>query len=223
MRPCRTPAARRARSAFATADRRIRLHARLRQWMAPFDELEALVPSSGDILDHGCGSGLFSIQLALASAQRSVHGVDLSPYKVAQGRAAADRCAARVDLDVVEPGWQPPPSSYDAVVMCDVLYLMAPAEIERSVAAAARSLRPGGTLVIKEIVARPRWKHRVAGLQELLSVHIFRWTRGGGFNLLPLDAARAALPPATWSCREVPLDRGYPYSHAALIAVREVP
>ncbi|MCU1368934.1 MAG: methyltransferase [Ilumatobacteraceae bacterium] len=191
--------------------------------MAPFDELEALVPPSGDILDYGCGSGLFSIQLALASAPRTVHGVDLSPYKVAQGRAAADRAAARVDLDVVEPGWQPPPSSYDAVVMCDVLYLMAPAEIERSVAAAARSLRPGGTLVIKEIVARPRWKHRVAGLQELLSVHIFRWTQGVSFNLLPLDAARSALPAAAFARREVPLDRGYPYSHAALVAVREAP
>jgi len=187
--------------------------------MAPFDELERLVPGTGEVLDLGCGSGLFSLQLALAGDRR-VHGVDISAPKVRQALAAMAGAGVehRVAIDLVGPGWLPEPDRYDAVIVGDVLYLMEDAEIRRTVRAACAALRPGGRLVVKEVAASPRWKHRVAMTQELLSVRVLRLTEGNAFNHHPLETVTDELTELGWSFERVPLDRGYPYSHSVVLA-----
>jgi len=190
--------------------------------MAPFDELEQLVPDRGRILDLGCGNGLFSIHLALASADRRVHGVDISSYKVRQGRAGAIAAgvAGRVSLEVVDPRWEPAGDVYDVVVMSDVLYLLDPLTIERTVVSACRAVKAGGRLIVKEMAVRPRWKHRFALAQEIVAVYLLRITSGGPLNPDPLTTVVETLDGAGWLVEPLALDRGYPYSHTAVVAVR---
>ena len=86
--------------------------------------------------------------------------------------------------------------------------------------ACCRALRPGGTLVVKEVADSPRWKHAVGLAQEWVAVRGFRLTQGTGLNPRPMDTVRSSLTGIGWDFREVRLDRGYPYSHAALVATR---
>jgi 2-polyprenyl-3-methyl-5-hydroxy-6-metoxy-1,4-benzoquinol methylase len=220
MRSTKSEAAHRAREGFAAGGIGVRSHVWTRQWMAPLDELEVLVPSRGHILDLGCGHGLFSLQLALASTERTVHGVDIDARKIAHGQDAVRRTdlSTRVSLDVVGEGWQPPPVAYDVVVITDVLYLLDPATVAGTVRAAGRALRPGGTLVVKEIDAFPRWKHTVGMTQEFLAVRVLHLTAGQTLNHRPLDTVAEVLAARHWPSQQRPLHRGYHFPHSVLVA-----
>jgi SAM-dependent methyltransferase len=106
-------------------------------------EVEGLAP--GRALDLACGEGQNAIWLAGAGWR--VEGVDYSSVAIAKARARAARDgvdATFAEADLVE--YEPDPSAYDLVLM---LYLHLPAEEHRLVLArAARSLAPGGMLVL---------------------------------------------------------------------------
>ena len=190
--------------------------------MTPFAAIESMVPRAGSVLDVGCGHGVFSLWLAQASPDRTVHGVDVAVSKLGHAHDAvvAAGLDGRVSFARIGPGWEPAVSDYDAAVVADVIYLLDERDAASLIKACCRALRPGGTLVIKEVADTPRWKHAVGLAQEWIAVRGLRLTQGTGFNPRPMDTARSSLIGIGWGFREVRLDRGYPYSHAALVASR---
>ena len=144
----------RAVELFAGAPRATRLHTRLRWWWCPFPVIEAEVPKVGDVLEVGCGHGLLSLYLGLESPARRVVGVDIDSAKIAEAKEAAGRLRpgeADVSFEAVDPGYVP--REYlgrDRDRRCAVP--AAPSQTEQSLLdAAARALRPGGALVVKEM------------------------------------------------------------------------
>ena len=107
------------------------------------DELDALAP--GSALDLACGEGRNA--LWLASKGWNVTGVDFSSAGLSKARQlAADRDleVSWIEADVIE--WQPPPASFDAVV---VMYLHLPPPQRRQVLRqATQALAPGGLLLV---------------------------------------------------------------------------
>ncbi len=201
-----------------------RLHTRLRWWWCPFDALEAAVPSAGDVLEIGCGHGLCSLHLALAAPGRAVVGVDIDADKVADAQRAAEGlpAAARARFEAVDPGWQPEPSGWDAVVFADVLYLLPEDDQRTLVQAAARAVRPGGIVVLKELALTPRWKLRWQRIQETLATRVFRVTDsvGRGLTFVGTDAMAGWLRDAGLDAVVERLDRGYPWPHSLVVATR---
>lgn len=210
------------RRAFRRRSRSVRTYVRVRQAIAPLLAVERLVPASGRILDFGCGMGVVSTTLALGSPDRTIVGVDVDDDRIRIGTAVvADAgLADRVAFEAVDEGWEPGPGGFDAVVVVDVLYLLPPDRVERTVRALVGALRPGGVLVVKEIGTTPRWKHTLGRLQEVLAVRVLRITRGATLNADPLAAVHTALLADGLSCRIDRLDRGYHYPHVAVTAVR---
>lgn len=115
--------------------------------------LEVAEPAEGDVaVDLGCGSG--QLTLPLARRVRHVIAVDVSPEMV---RALGEQ-AQRGGVDNVDAVALPiehlslPDASVDLVVSNYALHHLRDADKEAVVAAALRWLRPGGRLVIGDMM-----------------------------------------------------------------------
>lgn len=154
--------------------RRDGLRGRLRAWQrwtgTPFPVAGELLPRAGVIVDVGCGFGMLTGLLALDARDRRLVGVDVDQAKLARARrwfgdvarfVPVDLAGARLD-DVCAPG------TAEAVVIWDVLHHLADPLV--AVTAAARWLRPGGLLLVKENDVEPLGKRVVAEIVEVLAV-----------------------------------------------------
>lgn len=114
-------------------------------WALPEEEVEALGDVAGrDVLEFGCGAAQWSIALARQGA-RPV-GLDLSERQLSHARRLAARAGVRVALVHANAEHTPFVDASFDIVFCDhgaVTY----ARPERTVAEAARILRPGGRFV----------------------------------------------------------------------------
>ena len=147
-----------------------------------------VLPGGGTLMDLGCGSGLMLALLAEARARwragtwahslgtpatyERLAGVDIRRRVVQVAREAlADEADIRLgDADDLAP------SAYDAVLICDVLHMIGFDEQERVVAAARRSLREGGVLVVREADGAAGWRFLAVRIGNGLKALVFgRW------------------------------------------------
>ncbi|HET9900096.1 MAG TPA: class I SAM-dependent methyltransferase [Actinomycetes bacterium] len=194
-----------------------RAHVQIRWATCPLPGVAALVPDQGRILDVGCGHGLFSAYLALDSAERDVHGVDIDAAKIALAREAARRSGDAFTADVA-PSGQLPAGPWDVITIVDVLYLL-DADGQRDLLTACRALlAPGGILVVKEMGTTPRWKARLTLLQETMSVRVLRITEGASLTFVPPETVAGWLRNLGLEVQSLRLDRGRLHPHHVLIA-----
>jgi SAM-dependent methyltransferase len=184
--------------------------------ICPLLQAETFFPSSGRVVDLGCGNGLFSFILSLGSKSRSIVGFDLDPKKilVAEKIAGPDP-ATRFRLgDIVAMDYPPA----DIFCLIDVLYLIPPDAQDDIIRKCAESLPPAGRLIIKEMDNRPRWKFLWNLFQETLAVKVIGFTLGEKFNFRSAAEWEDALRRHGFTVRTERLDRGYWYPHIVLIA-----
>lgn len=164
------------------------LRSRLRLWQrwhgSPMRQVSAHVPREGDIVDLGCGFGLFAAWMALEAPGRQVWGVDVDATKIERARRWFGRSPnlhfVHGDLGGVEL-----PRCH-AVVIYDVLHHLRSELwadlLDRSWAA----LRPGGLLIVKENDTRPLWKHLANLAVEEFAMRTGR-TKGDPVSIQPLE------------------------------------
>jgi uncharacterized protein (DUF2062 family)/2-polyprenyl-3-methyl-5-hydroxy-6-metoxy-1,4-benzoquinol methylase len=135
----------------------------------------ALEPSlrrlgGGTLLDLGCGRG---IALALAdhvraddgSAPPTLVGVERAPAVAGVARIALGARGRIVVADLAE--FTPPPA--DLILAVDVLHYLDAGAQERVLDEAARALRPGGRLLLREADAGGGLRFRLTGAAERLA------------------------------------------------------
>lgn len=212
-------AGRTALAAYAHAPLSDRLHTRVRWHTCPFPELERHVPTQGRILDVGCGHGLFPLYLSVTSAGRKVTGTDVDADKLAIAREAASSIdvAARFQTSVAS---QPPEGPWDAVTIVDVLYLLGRASALELVRSCAAALAPGGRLIVKEIDVEPRWKHRLAALQEMAATRLLHITVGADVSFVPPADIVAVMRECGLEVRRHRLDQGRLHPHHLMVGHR---
>lgn len=104
------------------------------------------VPPGAAILDAGCGTGRYAIELARRGY--IVHGVDLSPALVDIARRASEDSVGYVSFDVGDIA-DLPMSGYGGILCRAVLNdVLLDEDREAIVAAFAKALQPGGALVL---------------------------------------------------------------------------
>lgn len=216
MNSTRTATARSVLDRFAGASRRTRWHVRGRWWTCPFPAvLRALPQTAHDVVDVGCGHGLFA--LLAADTGRHVLGVDVDTAKLDEARAAAGRDPtlparfATVDL----------PTEVDAAVVVDVLYLLDPVDQADLVDRLARSLRPGGALVVKEMAAGRRPRMTLLRAQEA-AARLVGLTQRSAQRLVftPPEILAGWMATAGLEVTHLPLTRGYLAPHHLVVGIR---
>ncbi|MCP3980958.1 MAG: methyltransferase domain-containing protein [bacterium] len=131
--------------------------------------LDRLPAAIGPTLDLGCGTGEFSRQLA--SRAEHVLGIDLSPnmIDVARSRSAGlDNVEYRIG-DALE--WPVPTQSFDCVASIATLHHLPFAETLQDLADA---LRPGGTLIVLDLIDDASLVERCLGA---IALPVARWAR----------------------------------------------
>ena len=123
------------------------------------DEIGQYLPPSGEVLDIGCGFGLFSLYYASIAPDRMIHGLDLSSRRIATARRAAERLRiTNVSYrqgdgrDVTGHG------EYAAAYMLDIVHHVPEASVEPLLRRLHGCLTPGGRLLVKDVDASPAYK-----------------------------------------------------------------
>ena len=197
-----------------------RTYLRIRWAICPFDRILPFVPDRGDLLDVGCGSGLWLTYLSLEKPALQLHGVDTDPRKLEV--AATSQVAAKAQLRQASAA-DLPERTFDCITILDVMCLLSDelkAEVLRACYAA---LRPGGTIVLKDADTSPWWKYAPMALEELIWVRILGKTHGRP-RFESLDGYRRGLEAAGFQNSEVArIDRGYLHPHVVVRARKAAP
>ena len=207
---------------YAGAPLPVRAHVGARWATCPFRRIETAVPTRGRVLEVGCGYGVFSCHLALASKERDVLGIDVDLRKIVHARFAAEQArarSARCDFHLEPPG-EVPEGPWDAVVVVDVLYLLDPDAQAGLLRSCAEQLALGGVLVVKEMATDVRWKARWNAAQEFLAVKVLRITAGEQLAFLDPEVLGAWMEKDGLVVRHQPIDRGYPHPHHLIVGTR---
>jgi 2-polyprenyl-3-methyl-5-hydroxy-6-metoxy-1,4-benzoquinol methylase len=190
----------------------------------------AELPATGQVLDYGCGHGLGALLAAERGAD--VLGVDVDANKVAAGRVAAlalaerhrrgtdggDAPIGKVRFAHIRSGWVPDPNErFDAVLLCDVLYLVPPSERLTLLLSLATRLKPGGRLVVKEVRPTTGPRYLVAAGTEILATRILRYTKGSFYGLVEARHLVTGLSAAGYATRIASLGGFYPHAHQLLV------
>jgi 2-polyprenyl-3-methyl-5-hydroxy-6-metoxy-1,4-benzoquinol methylase len=169
------------------------------------------------ILDVGTGHGLF-LQLARRRypALQGV-GIDHDHTKIAAAGKAVPQAGLTFyhtdQFDALVPG------TFDCVTFIDVLYSMPKQDWPAMLKQARNFLKPGGVLIIKETVDKPRWKYAVCMAQETLALKILRYTKGASPLIASAGTYLDMLIAAEFTLKQHSrADVGYPWSHYLFIA-----
>ena len=82
-----------------------------------------------------------------------------------------------------------------------------------------RALRPGGTLVVKELDTRPWWKFVPSAVEELLAVRLVNLTHGERLHFQSVGAlADAVAGEGFTNVEALRVDAGYLHPHVVVSA-----
>ncbi len=191
-------------------------------------------PTSGVIVDLGCGHGLFTQLLARELPGRDVIGIDLDAHKIAVANQVQLPNLRYLAADIATA--ELPPAQ--AVTILDVLYLVPFPIQEQLLAVCADRLAPGGVILLKEMAELPRWKVALNWLEETLAVRVLGITDhsdkhadqadqpaqtqkqngAGRFYFRPRADWQALFDRLGFNVETVPLDRGYYHPHVLFVA-----
>ena len=144
-----------------------------------------LLPSGGLLADVGCGQGLMLALLAESADEwrRGTWPAELPPPPVfdrligieVRGRAASLARQALADAATIVVGDARAglPNGCRAILFFDVLHMMPEADQEQLLAAAARSLEPGGVILIREADAASGWRFQTVRVGNRLKAVLF--------------------------------------------------
>jgi len=129
--------------------------------ICPMQPLLRAVPANSHVLDIGCGNGLLLAWLALNDRLSQGLGCDVSLPALEGARSMGQAYQAlhgKHLLDFVDCRDALPAGRFDVVSMVDVMHHIPPAAQQQMFLDAVTRVKPGGTLLYKDMVARPWWR-----------------------------------------------------------------
>ena len=131
-------------------------------WEEPYEVVEKILPKNGTVLDLGCGEGLLSNYLAIASDKRKITGIEIAPERLERAKKGIKNTSFKVG-DIVKI----PYPKAETIVLFHVLHhLPGRATQEKVLEKAKKSISKNGKLVIVEVHAKPTIKYLAAWIAD---------------------------------------------------------
>jgi 2-polyprenyl-6-hydroxyphenyl methylase/3-demethylubiquinone-9 3-methyltransferase len=154
-----------------------KIHIFLRIKLSPFEEIIKFIPNEGEIIELGCGHGVFSNLMALTSERRSILGIDIDRDKIEIAKSTVKKNRKGIKFqygNIIDMQFH----TCQAIVIIDVFYLL-PFEVqEKLLQTCFEKLNPYGKLIIKEVDTTPVWKYWMVRIEEFLAVKVLNITKG---------------------------------------------
>lgn len=133
------------------------------------DEIGQYLPAEGEILDIGCGFGLFSLYYAQLLPAVRFRGLDLDARRIALATAAARRLGLdNASYVVGDARAYRADAEYAAAYMLDIVHHVPPETVEPLLSELYKSIRPGGRLLVKDVDTQPAYKRWFTHALDLL-------------------------------------------------------
>jgi len=120
----------------------------------------------GRVLSIGCGHAMVDRYIAEINGALEIDGIDVDPsrVRVAGQTPGHPRVSVREGDAAALDGGQ----GYDGALAFDVMHHIDAGEHAAVADGLARSVRAGGTCLVKDIATRPHWKHEFNRLHDRL-------------------------------------------------------
>jgi 2-polyprenyl-3-methyl-5-hydroxy-6-metoxy-1,4-benzoquinol methylase len=123
------------------------------------DEIGQYLPPSGQVLDVGCGFGLFALYFAIHNPAIRVLGFDLSERRVQMARRAAARLGVEnVEFQTADAAAFTFDEPIAAAYMLDLVHHIPERSVAPLIGTIASNLATGGRLLVKDIERAPSHK-----------------------------------------------------------------
>lgn len=131
-------------------------------WEEPYEVVDKMLPEHGRITDLGCGEGLLSNYLAIASPKRKITGYEISPERLMRAKKRVKNAFFFVG-DIIKTSYP----KADAVVLFHVLHHLPGKHAQEEVLKKAKnSLEKKGKLIIVEVHVKPTIKYLAAWVAD---------------------------------------------------------
>lgn len=146
-------------------------------WEEPYEVVDKMLPQHGTIIDLGCGEGLLSNYLAIASPKRKVTGYELLPERLSRAKKGIKNSFFYVG-DIVDMAYP----KANAVILFHVLHHLPSKDAQEQVLKKTKnSLKKDGKMIIVEVHVKPTIKYIAAWVADhFLVPWVFEkrfWTR----------------------------------------------
>lgn len=153
------------------------------RWKVRFDPiyggvLEPLRGLQTPLVDVGCGIGLLPFYLREHGFTAPILGIDFDERKIAVAKEAA-RHDAHIEFKVGDAR-EPMPGGHNVVIL-DILHYFDSASQRRILENTARSIPPGGVVVIRQGLRDDSWRYRFTAIVDAIGRAI-RWMRAEALN-----------------------------------------
>lgn len=158
----------------------------MRPYICPFHRLVDEVPKGSNVLDIGCGSGLFLGLLASRKGIRKSIGFDADESAINMAKKMASTLDGAELLTFehcdVQASW--PDGLFDVVSLIDVIHHIPPHEQINFLKLAIEKLAPKGIFLYKDMVENPFYRAWPNRLHDLIIAR--QW-----INYLPMDEVKS--------------------------------
>lgn len=179
----------------------------------------ALRGTDRPLLDVGCGVGLFAFYLRARGFEPDIVGIDYDARKVDEARGIAARHFSGITFREGDardgiPGFA------GSVTVLDLLQFFQPDERAQLLAAAARSVAPGGVLVVRSGVRDDSWRCRVTRWADIVA-RLTRWMKAMPIDYPTIGEVRHALEREGLAGEVRPLWGNTPFNNYIFVFRRE--
>lgn len=184
----------------------------LRLKLTPIVKLEKYVPMEGNILDLGCGTGIFANILVLGSNKRNILGVDLSHKRIEIARRASRKrsqikyLVGDVNNFLLD--------GYHIITLIDLLHHMPYSQQDYLLDKIYTHLPDGGMILIKDLEKAPLWKYIFHYIQDSIAY------KGSALYFRSVDEMNSLLKSIGFSVSTFRLSCGYAYPHVLYKCVK---